>query len=106
MTHTRKQRYESLLPIQTGPTTVISGFICDDYMTADKGRWPYNECCQNPTNWEGRGEWHPLSTEEATGLTDPWYWKGYRQFRDVWCKECGVRVIATEYRPGEPGDGA
>jgi len=92
----RKDRMEKKLPRETSSTSVITGFICDDKMTQDKTRWHYSECCQDPDNWEGRGEWQEICGPDSPQY-DPWYSKGYRAARDVYCKACGTWVIATEY---------
>ncbi|RPJ19150.1 MAG: hypothetical protein EHM35_21035 [Planctomycetaceae bacterium] len=91
----RKARMEKKLPRQTGDGAIITGFVCSDWETKSKDLWPYNQCCQDPDNWEGHGDWRELHGE-GDGY-DPYYSKGFRRYRDVYCKVCGVHVIATEY---------
>ena len=88
----RKERMAKYLPLHhnDGRGRVITGHICDDWMLTDKNLWPYSACCQDPHNWEGRGDF-----KEIKG--DPWMVYGYVAARGCWCSVCGVSVIGHEY---------
>lgn len=91
----RKRKMEKKLPLVTGPGTVVTGFVPDDYMARGDPLWPYGPCCQDPANWEGLGPFRSLISDDKT--PDPYVLKGYRSFRDVSCVICGTRINATEY---------
>ncbi len=97
----KRQKYEAMLPLTTGGGT-ITGFVPSDW-EVKSGDW--HKCCQDPRNWVGHGEISPLlrATPPSYELTDPWYWHGYRQWRQVRCSVCQKAAIATEYLLPEEG---
>ena len=99
----RWRKYDAILPLATEGGS-ITGFVPTDW-EVKSGDW--HTCCQDPRNWVGYGEIRPLlhgTTPEQ--LTDPWYWHGYRQWRQVHCSVCGKPAIGTEYLwPGEDASG-
>jgi hypothetical protein len=87
----RWRKYDAMLPLATEGGT-LTGFVPSDW-EVKAGDW--GPCCQDPRNWVGHGEMRLLSGEGESA--DPWYWHGFRRYRDVRCGVCGKAVIATEY---------
>ncbi len=85
-----RERLEKYLPLHTQQGTCITGIINEDWMCLDKKLWPYSKCCQDPRNWEGRGDFKMIAG-------DPWMVYGYVKARGCYCKVCGTHVIAHEY---------